>query len=91
MARNLEGLFAPYDSYDYCRRPCTTDKQRICRQNCSGPIQAELSVRLICNLVSVALSGPSIASIAVPVVAEVVAVAAVREVAGQYYAPVALC
>jgi len=44
----------------------------------------------ICNPVSVALSGPSAASVAAPV-AEVVAVAAVREAARQYYAPVALC
>lgn len=86
MARNLKGLFAPCDSYDYCRRPCMTDKQR---RNCPGPIRAELSV-LIYSPVSVALSGPSVASIAVPIVAEVVAVAAVREVARQYYAPVAL-
>lgn len=87
MARNLEGPFVPCDSYDYCRRPCTTDKQR---RNCSGPIRAELSV-LIYSPVSVALSDPSVALIAAPVVAEVVAVAAVREVARQYCAPVALC
>lgn len=45
---------------------------------------------LICSLISVALTGPLVASVAV-LVAEVVAVAAVREAVQQYYAPVALC
>lgn len=84
-ARNLEGLFVPYDSRDYCRRPCTTDMQ-----NCPNSTRAELSVP-ICSLVSVALSGLSVASVAAPVVAEVVAVAvavaAVWEAGQQYYAP----
>lgn len=84
-AHNLEGLFVPCDSRDYCRRPCTTGR----RQNCLDPTLAELSVP-ICSLVSVALSDPLVALVAVPVVAEVVAVAAVRKAGQQYYAP-ALC
>lgn len=46
----------------------------------------------ICSPVSVALSDPSVASVAVPGVEVVVeVVAAVRKAVRQYYAPVALC
>lgn len=87
MARNLEGPFVPYDSRDYCRQPCTMDKR--CR-NCPGRIRVELSVP-ICSPVSVALSDPSVASVAVPVEVVVEVVVAVWKAVQQYYAPVALC
>jgi len=85
MAHNLEGPTAPCDPYDHSHRSCTTDRR--CRDY-PGPTRAELSAPA-CSLASVALTGPSAASIVAPV-EEVVAVVEVRVVVRRYYALVAL-